>query len=221
MWDRQVESFHTGSGGRIILKIYYELNRETAVKSQKKVLSLDIGLWSSNCTKKLYIYKGRGGSGSSLFEQNTDFVRKKYKKLGSRGDKELAETWFERSSLIKTRIIKCYSLDYLIFNKFKNKVPYGLLKVDSQGAEYNILKGSERLLNSTLIALYLELFNIPIYKNITPKNEVVKYLKGFSFNLIKEFPYHGSFNSQQDCLFLKSNIDFRYRKIFEQVYKLK
>lgn len=79
--------------------------------------------------------------------------------------------------------------------------------IDAQGAEYEILKGSQSFLSESCIGLHLELFTLPLYKGITLLDDVEAYLLNFGFQLVKKYPAHGTFDSQHDCLFLKDRAD--------------
>lgn len=174
--------------------------------STRHVHTSPAALWEAEADLPFYIYKGLNGTGSSLFPQNTEFVRKHFDTLKIRGPRELADTWFDRSSLIETRRLACTTLDRVLANTFPGK-PFHFLKVDAQGAEYNILKGGEQLLAGSCVGLHLELFTLPLYEGIALLPEVESYLERFSFKLYRKNPPHGSFDSQHDCIFLKTGGD--------------
>ncbi|HEX2620470.1 MAG TPA: FkbM family methyltransferase [Phototrophicaceae bacterium] len=176
--------------------------RDQAVQSSN-ITTLDVALWSDNDTHDFYIYQGLSGSGSSLFRQNYDYVRENFATLSQRGDPKLAETWFERSQLIRTEKLVCRCLDDVL-KELQPPVKYHFMKIDAQGAEYEILRGAEDLLRSSCIGLHLELFTVPLYVGIQLLPEVEAYLAGFGFELVRKMPAHGSFASQHDCLFLKT-----------------
>jgi len=180
------------------------LEFEPRVKPEKNphITTVNAALWESNCERDFYIYKGRGGTGSSLFPQNLDYVTQNWNSLHLKGDEELANTWFERSQLESVERIACRRLDDVL-EELGHVFPYHFLKIDAQGAEYEIMKGAEHLLSTSCLGLHLELFVIPLYKGITLLPEVAEYLAGFGFELARKFPPHGSFHSQHDCLFLK------------------
>ena len=183
-----------------------------------RVVTIKTALWEENGETELYIYHGRKGSGSSLFEQNYEYVTKHFDELQNRGPKDLAETWFERSQLERIEKIACRRLDDVL-EELGHPFSYHFLKIDAQGAEHPILRGAEKYLSNSCIGLHLELFVIPLYKGIKLLEEVEAYLKGFDFELLKKFPAHGSFDSQHDCLFLRANtnpkIEHTIRKIYE------
>jgi hypothetical protein len=117
------------------------------------------------------------------------------------GPEYAANTWFERAQLVRTERIACRRLDDVL-QELCARVSYHFLKIDAQGAEYEILRGSEEFLRESCIGLHRELFVHPLYKGIKQLPEVKAYLEGFDFEL-KKFQVYGSFDSQHDCVFLK------------------
>lgn len=182
----------------------------------KNVIISDSALWSEKCRKQFYIYKGFKSSGSSLFEQNFEYVDTHFEELKNKGPEHLAETWKERSQLISSSEIECDTLDSVL-EKLTVPFSFDFLKIDAQGAEYEILLGAEKFLNESCIGLHLELFNIPLYKGIKLLPDVSEFLSDHGFGLIKKMPFHGSFDSQNDCLFLKKNLPAEKKEILDLI----
>ncbi len=153
-----------------------------------------------------------------FLEQNFEYVHENFESIKGNGPIRLANTWFERSKLLKTVELKCRTLDSILEEKFPNK-DFHFIKIDAQGAELNILKGSEKALKKC-IGLHLELFTIPLYKKIALIDEVENYLSNHGFELAKKFPAHGTFNSQNDCLFLKKDEDITLSPLIRKIYKI-
>lgn len=82
---------------------------------------------------------------------------------------------FNKKDLVKQRMI---SLDSFI-NVSGGSVP-DFLKVDTQGFEFQVLKGMEQHLSKVKILL-LELNFIEVYDNVKLAHEVIAYLSGFGF----------------------------------------
>ncbi|MDY6823758.1 MAG: FkbM family methyltransferase [Thermodesulfobacteriota bacterium] len=181
------------------------------------ITTIDCALWEKEEERPFYIYKGLNGTGFSLFEQNTEWVNANFDDLKILGDKWLADTWHDRDRLVKTETIHCRTLDSVL-TELDKPFAYDFLKIDAQGAEYNILKGAENYLNTQCIGLHLELFVIPLYKDIKLLHEVKAYLRRFGFVLAKTFPPHGSFHSQHDCLFLKPSADPDRLRVICDIY---
>ena len=182
-------------------------------------LTYDTAVWDEDTTLPFYVYKGFQQTGSSLFVQNAEYVRENFEMLRQRGDPRLADTWFERSALVKTLEIKCRRLDGLL-SEVLPEVPFHFMKIDAQGAEFRILKGAEAMLSRTCLGLHLELFSLPLYEGIVLQEEVAAHLARFGFELVKKFPPHGSFESQNDCLFLKAGANTELLKIVRDVYAI-
>jgi len=176
-------------------------------------------LWEKAGERDFYVYAGMGGVGSSLLDQNFEYVREHYDELKHRGPRRLAETWFERSKLERVERIKCMTLDEVL-SSLDHPFPYHFVKIDAQGAEYNILRGFEEGLRGDCIGLQLELFTVPLYRGITLLPDVVDYLRDFDLELVKKFPAHGTFDSQHDCVFLKNGAQGEVADTVRAVYGL-
>ena len=127
-------------------------------KENYKVISK--GLWSNNCVKKLYIMKKRLGS-SSLYKPNKDaYALYDLKKKNYPS--------FEVSNEID---IECTTIKESLNNLNIKKLDF--LKIDTQGAEIEILKG---LGNYLPLLLKIEVQIVPMYENIPDWSELINYL---------------------------------------------
>ena len=201
--------------------IKFLLNFEPNEKLRKgnNWMTYNTALWERNELRSFYTYKGFNSTGSSLFHQNYGYVRQNWNELRTRGPRELADTWLDRSELISTNTIRCRNLDSVLAEEFPDR-PFHFLKIDAQGAELNILRGAENLLTTSCVGLQLELFVLPLYKDIALIDQVEAYLSNFGFNMILKFPPHGSFDSQHDCVFLHKSRDPAIASLVKQVYGL-
>lgn len=181
-------------------------------------MTYNTALWDEETIRPFYVYKGANSTGSSLFQQNVDFVRSNYETLKTRGPKKLSDTWFDRSELVKVMEMKCRTLDSVLADHFPS-TPFHFLKTDAQGAEYQILNGSKNLLSGSCLGLYLELFTIPLYEGIFLMDEVSNFVGQYGFKLVRKLPAHGSFDSQHDCLFLKES-DSPLTSTIKRIYRL-
>ena len=180
-------------------------------------MTYNTAVWEKEEALPFYIYKGLNATGSSLFKQNFEYVRNNYEDLKSRGPQQLAETWFDRSQLVKTIELKCRTIDDVLSDELPS-TQFHFMKIDAQGAEYNILKGSQALLSGSCVGLHLELFVLPQYEGISLLDEVEEYLIKYGFWLVKKFPAHGTFDSQHDCLFLKEKGDPKLLTLIRNIY---
>ncbi len=190
--------------------------RETATGSDN-IISKSACLWEKAEERNFYIYRGFNGTGSSLFMQNYDFVLQNYESLKNQGSKSLAETWLERSLPVDVERVQCQTLDNVL-DELNTPYPFHFLKIDAQGAEYQILKGAEKYLRKDCYGLQLELFVLPLYKGIRLLDDVVVYLDMLGFELVKKYPAHGSFSSQHDCVFLRRGINDEIMRSIRQIY---
>ena len=183
-------------------------------------LTFDAALWESSGPRPFYIYRGKGGTGSSLFAQNFAYVDEHWERLKDRGPRELATTWRERSQLVRTETIHCERLDDVLARELPGQ-PFHFLKIDAQGAEHQVLRGAEQLLRTHCVGLQLELFTVPLYAGIALQDEVITYLATFGFDLAAKMPAHGSFDSQNECIFLhRSRGPESIRRVIREAYSL-
>lgn len=177
-------------------------------------------LWDAEAELPFYIYKGFNATGSSLFRQNFDYVDANWESLKVTGPKTLADTWHERSQLVRTATLKCRRLDDVLKDEGLQESMH-FLKIDAQGAEGPILRGARDFLANQCVGLQLELFKIPLYEGIMLKPEVTALLDSLGFDLALEMPAHGTFDSQNDCVFLhRSRGPREVRDVIRSVYGL-
>lgn len=191
--------------------------------ANKNIIVSKDALWKERETRPFYIYRGLNQSGSSLFEQNLSYVKENFDDLRHLGDSKLAETWFERSEIVKTLEIEVETLDQVL-DQLEQKNSFDFLKIDAQGAEFEILQGARKFLDSNCLGLQLELFNIPLYKGIKLEPEVTSWLAELGFKKVKQLPAHGSFHSQNDFIYLKSitNSDNQDKlALLNKIYEIK
>ncbi|MAV56160.1 MAG: hypothetical protein CMI79_01295 [Candidatus Pelagibacter sp.] len=118
------------------------------------------GLWSSKCTKELFILGKRPGS-SSMFEPNK-------KSLPIYGFKEKD---FHLFDITKTQMVECDTLSSNLNEINIDTLDY--LKIDTQGAELEILKGMGSY-RPLMIKCEAQIF--PMYKNIYNWTEISNFL---------------------------------------------
>jgi len=136
---------------------------EKLIKENYKVISK--GLWSSNCVKKLYFIEKRPGSSSMFKPNNNTFDLYGFKKANHK--------LFEVS---KTVDIECTTMDESL--KILNTKKLDFLKIDTQGAELEILKGMGKYFP---LLIKIEVQIIPMYENIPNWGELINYLNSLSY----------------------------------------
>ena len=131
---------------------------EKLKKQNYKVISK--GLWSNNCIKKLYIMKKRLGS-SSMYSPNKDtFLLYNLKKKNY--------PLFEVTNEID---IDCTTINESLNNLNLKRLDF--LKIDTQGAEIEILKGLGKYFP---LLLKVEVQIVPMYERVPDWSELINYL---------------------------------------------
>ena len=136
---------------------------EKLIKQNYKVIPK--GLWSSNCKKKLYFINNRPSS-SSMFEPDKDM-------FDLYGFKKINHKLFEVS---KTVEIECTTIEESL--KTLNEKKLDFLKIDTQGAELEILKGIGKYFP---LIIKTEVQIIPMYKKIPNWGELINYLYNINY----------------------------------------
>ncbi len=126
---------------------------------------IDKGLWSSKTKKKLYLLGNRLGSSSMYEPDETNFNIHKIKKKD-----------FVNFKITNTIEIECETMDEALKKINIKKLDY--LKLDTQGAEIEILKGMKNY-NPLLIRAELQIF--PMYKNVPSWTELVNLLQKLNY----------------------------------------
>ncbi len=170
--------------------------------------------WNKKSKRYLNIFKG--SHGSSLFMQNYDYIGKNYTSIAeTMGEKESMKTWFDRSLYMDRKKVQCNTIDNILLN-FDDE--FHMLKSDTQGAEFEVLHGAENWLKNECLAVQLELFTIPMYKDIKLYDDVIKYLNSLGFELYKTLSVGGTFASQTEVVLIK-NVDNEYMNIIKSIYE--
>tara|TARA_Y100000816_G_scaffold289927_1_gene277454 strand:+ start:843 stop:1781 length:939 start_codon:yes stop_codon:yes gene_type:complete len=136
-----------------------------SLKNEKDTNIINKGFWSDKGSRKLYILGNRPGS-SSMFEPDI-------KSLEIYGFKEKD---FHLFDITKTKIVECDTLSSSLSNINFNNLDY--LKIDTQGAELEILKGIGNY-RPLIIKCEVQLF--PMYKNIPSWTETVDFLNKLGY----------------------------------------
>ncbi|MCX6900801.1 MAG: FkbM family methyltransferase [Verrucomicrobia bacterium] len=190
--------------------------REPDARSERQ-RTMNVALWDENGERDFYIRESFKGTGSSFFETNTEWVKEHFDELKQRGNPWYAETFFERGKVVGIEKTMCRRLDDVLA-ELDWDVSFDFLKIDAQGAEYRILRGAEALLRGSCVGLHVELFLFPIMKGIALKDEVVGYLRGFGFEIAREYPPDATFDCAQDVIFLKEGVSSKAMRAIRRVY---
>ena len=168
------------------------------------VITVPAALWSRPEEREFYIQAG-ASTGDSLYPPNFEWVKDHWAEIKDRGPRELADTWLERSTIVRTERLTTTTLDVVLAG-LGASVRYHVLKIDAQGADYDILVGAQRFLERDCLAIHLEGFVLPLIKGVTLLPDVDKHLDALGFERIWTAPAHGSFDSQHDVLYVRRGV---------------
>ncbi|MDY0321754.1 MAG: FkbM family methyltransferase [Arcobacteraceae bacterium] len=132
----------------------------------------NIGLWSTNEVRKFYIMEN-GISTSSLYPPNL--------KLNSMH----LEHYNVGRTISRVIEVPCDSLDCIIINK--NDIP-DFIKIDTQGSEYEILKGAQNLLTQNTLLVTAETWIEEYYLGAPTMEKIILLMKSFGYNLFGTEP---------------------------------
>ena len=172
------------------------------IEQNYKVISK--GLWSSKCTKKLYIMEKRPGS-SSMFKPNKDtFNLYNFKKNN-----------YQLFEVSKTVDVECITAEESLSGLGIKNLDF--LKIDTQGAELEILKG---LGNYFPLLMKIEAQIIPMYENIPNWGELINYMNSLNYMICEwsEIGNHATRSpAEMDIIFIPNYLsDFGKKLILSR-----
>ena len=100
--------------------------------------------------------------------------------------KDFLLTGFNNSSIINSEIVQSITLDNFCKKKIIKNID--LLKIDTEGHEFEVLLGAKNLLKKDIRYILIEFHFSKIYKDYD-KNKIEKILKKNNFVLIKKFKF--------------------------------
>ncbi len=162
------ENFFPSKYNQFFESILVEPIKEEADKFKEQKFMIKKGLWSNKEKKNLYILDNRLGS-SSMYKPNEeafDLHRIKQKD-------------FQNYQVTRTIQIECDTISNQLSELNVNMLDY--LKIDTQGAELEILKGIGSF-RPLLIKIEVHFFSI--YKNVPSWHELVNFLYEMNYVLI-------------------------------------
>ena len=180
---------------------------KNSLKNKEGKYIINKGLWSSKCVRKLYILNKRPES-SSMYEPEK-------KSLKIYGFKEKDFHLFDVSN---TEMVECDTMSSSLKNLNINTLDY--LKIDTQGAELEILKGIGEY-RPLMIKCEVQIF--PMYKNVPRWTEITDYLYklGYMVSDWKEIGSHATRTPvEMDMVFIPNFLsDFGKKIILEREKK--
>ena len=139
-----------------------------AKKIKNKKFVINKGLWSEKIKKKLYILDNRLGS-SSMYEPN----------INSFDLHNIQEKKYDDYKVTRSIEIECDTLANQLMSLNINNLDY--LKIDTQGAEFEILKG---LGNFRPLLIKIEAHFFSMYKNVPSWHKLINLLYELNYVLI-------------------------------------
>ena len=149
-------------------EILIEPIKSEAEKLKNKKFTINKGLWSKKEKKKLYILDNRPGS-SSLYEPDEKFF----------DIHNLKKVDYNNYKVTRSVEIECDTLTNQLTELEVKKLDY--LKIDTQGAELEILKG---IGDYRPLLIKIEAHFFSIYKNVPSWNKLVNFLYDLNYSLI-------------------------------------
>jgi len=150
---------------------------------------------------------------SSLFYPNSEIVEKFIIKGLAKNKIERRKKDFTVKENIK---VNCVRLDNTIVDL---GVDFDFIKIDTQGADFNVLKSLGKFLDTQIIGIEAELFYKELYKGIALFHEVDSFLKEHNFYKFKRF---GCQKKKAYCEFLYIREDDAKKekiKFIKNIYK--
>ena len=149
-------------------EILIEPIKSEAEKLKNKKFTINKGLWSKKEKKKLNILDNRLGS-SSLYEPDEKFF----------DIHNLRKVDYNNYKVTRSVEIECDTLTNQLTELEVKKLDY--LKIDTQGAELEILKG---IGDYRPLLIKIEAHFFSIYKNVPSWNKLVNFLYDLNYSLI-------------------------------------
>ena len=151
------------------------LNRNIQLNNLSNVIALNYAVYSKEETIKLYLPSaGRGGGdeSSSYTEYNTIMSDR-----AARGDEKFVK-------------VKANTLDYLLQSNMMKQEEVNWIKIDVEGAEYEVLKGAKGILSKSKdITLLMEIHNLSAGNSLY--KPVCEFLSPYNFKIEFEKAYPG------------------------------
>ena len=162
------DNFFPSKYNQFFESILVEPIKEEANKLKGQKFLIKKGLWSNKEKKNLYILDNRLGSSSMYMPNEEAFDLHRIKQKD-----------FQNYQVTRTIQIECDTISNQLSELNVNKLDY--LKIDTQGAEFEILKGIGSF-RPLLIKIEVHFFSI--YKNVPSWHELVNFLYKMNYVLI-------------------------------------
>ncbi len=162
------DNFFPSKYNRFFEDILVEPIKSEAEKFENKKFTINKGLWSKEEKKKLYILENRLGS-SSMYKPSEEFFDLH----------NLKKEEYDNYKITRTIEIDCDTLTNQLIKLKVNKLDY--LKIDTQGAELEILKG---IGDYRPLLIKVETHFYSMYKNVPSWHKLNNFLYELNYTLI-------------------------------------
>ena len=183
------DNFFPSKYNQFFKSILVEPIKEEANKLKEQKFLIKKGLWSNKEKKNLYILDNRLGSSSMYMPNEEAFDLHRIKQKD-----------FQNFQVTRTIQIECDTISNQLSELNVNMLDY--LKIDTQGAEFEILKGIGSF-RPLLIKIEVHFFSM--YKNVPSWHELVNFLYEMNYVLI-DWKGIGSHNTripaEMDMIFI-------------------
>ena len=183
------DNFFSDRYNKFFEEILIEPINTEAEKLKNEKYIINKGLWSKKEKKKLYILDKRLGSSSMYKPEEKNFDLN-----------DIKEKDFENFKVTREIEIECDTLDNQLSEMNIKNLDY--LKIDTQGAELEILKGMKSY-HPLLIKIEAQFFSM--YKNVPSWHKLVNHLYELNYVLIdlKEIGGHSTrLAAEADMIFI-------------------
>ena len=118
---------------------------------------------------------------------------------------EITKEYFNyKFTIKKIEEVECICLDTAIK---KTNIEFDFMKIDAQGAEFNVLSGMGEYLEKDIVGIDIKMFFKEVYKGISLYDDTHKFLESKGFEQVQRFHKNNKFIS--DFLYIKKN---KYKK---------
>ena len=151
------------------------------VLQNKKIKYFNLAFDNSNSQKKFYLNNFFEPSGSSLNTTIRDDI--KWKSTRNIFMKMLHP--FKKIEDFSEIIVKTQTLDNFCLEKKINNID--VLKIDTEGNEFNVLKGAEKLLEQNKINIIYTEISETKKKFLEKEKSIIDFLNSYNFKLVKKY----------------------------------
>ena len=168
---------------------------EKKYKNNTNIFLYEMALGEENCYKEMITTAY--SPTNSFFESNLDLYKKFNKGL------------FKILSKNKKTKVKVIRFDDFYEENLSDKI-IDIFKIDTQGFEYNVIKGGLNTIREKTKLLYFEIQYLPFYKDITPFYKIFELLYNNNFYFYSWIP-----TSKKKYQILESDVIFLNKKYFD------